>query len=134
MEEATRLLEKIIRVCLGHYDYWFVIVIMMAGFYVVINGTNLVKKLMGLVIFQTSVLLFYIAMGYIKGARFPILKTGEDFYINPLPHVLMLTAIVVGVATLAVGLAIVVRIKEEYGSIEEDEILSADNKGNKGDD
>lgn len=119
------------------YNYWVVIVIMMIGFYIVINSDNLVKKLMGLAVFQTSVLLFYISTGNVKDARFPILRSDEllnvsaaDF-VNPLPHVLMLTAIVVGVATLAVGLAIVVRIKEEYGTIEEEEILELDDGANK---
>ena len=113
---------------LGNYNYWMSIILMMVGFYAVISSNNLIKKLMGLVIFQTSVLLFYISTGNVRGARFPILKEGESFYVNPLPHVLMLTAIVVGVATLAVGLAIAVRIREEYGTIEEDEILEIDER------
>ncbi len=108
------------------YNYWVCILLMVTGFYGVINGGNLVKKLMGLGIFQTSVLLFYISVGHVHGARVPILEKGETFYVNPLPHVLMLTAIVVGVATMAVGLALVVRIKEAYGVIEEDEILDMD--------
>lgn len=107
----------------GYFNYVVSIILMMAGFYGVINGGNLVKKLIGLTIFQISVLLLYISLGYVKGARFPILKEGVSSYVNPLPHVLMLTAIVVGLATLALGLALVVRIKEEYGTIEEDEIL-----------
>lgn len=113
---------------LSGYNYWVSIVLMMIGFYAVINSGNLIKKLIGMAIFQTSVLLLYISSGYVKGARFPILREDETFYVNPLPHVLMLTAIVVGVATLAVGLAIVTRIKEEYGTIEEDEIIKMDRK------
>lgn len=108
---------------LGGYNYWVAIVIMMTGFYGVIACANLVKKLIGLAIFQTSVLLLYISAGAVKGAHFPILVDGQSVYSNPLPHVLMLTAIVVGVATLAVGLALVVRIKEAFGSIEEDELV-----------
>lgn len=113
---------------LDNYNYWVSIVLMLIGFYGVINGGNLVKKLIGMSIFQTSVLLFYIAVSRIEGAASPILREGVTVYTNPLPHVLMLTAIVVGIATLAVGLAIVVRIKEAYGTIEEDEILAADNE------
>ena len=99
---------------------------MMVGFFTVVTSYNLVKKLMGMMIFQTSVLLIYISASYIKGGQIPILKEGVDVYVNPLPHVLMLTAIVVGVATIAVGLAIVVRIKEEYSTIEDDEIIEKD--------
>lgn len=113
---------------LHYYNYWLCIMLMGVGLYVVISAGNLVKKLIGLTIFQTSVLLFYISIGYVEGARFPIIQPGVAFYINPLPHVLMLTAIVVGVATFAVGLALAVRIKESYGTIEEDEILAADNR------
>jgi multicomponent Na+:H+ antiporter subunit C len=113
---------------LHYYNYWLCILLMGVGLYAVISAGNLVKKLIGLTIFQTSVLLFYISIGYVEGARFPIIQPGVAFYINPLPHVLMLTAIVVGVATFAVGLALAVRIKESYGTVEEDEILAADNR------
>ncbi len=113
---------------LHYYNYWLCIVLMGVGLYAVISAGNLVKKLIGLTIFQTSVLLFYISIGYVEGARFPIIQKGVGFYINPLPHVLMLTAIVVGVSTFAVGLALAVRIKENYGTIEEDEILAADSR------
>ena len=111
----------------GLYNYWIVIALMMAGLYAVMARSNLVKKVVGLNIFQSSVFLFYISMGKIEGATAPIL-TGEPdaVYTNPLPHVLILTAIVVGVATLALGLALVVRIREAYGTIEEDEILERD--------
>lgn len=113
---------------LGHYNYWVVIVLMMTGFYVVIARGNLVKKIVGLNIFQTSVFLFYISMGKIIGGTPPILIEGapETVYSNPLPHVLILTAIVVGVATTALGLAFVVRIREAYGTIEDDEIQAAE--------
>jgi multicomponent Na+:H+ antiporter subunit C len=111
---------------LSHFSYWITVFIMVAGLYVVIARGNLVKKLIGLGIFQTSVYLLYIAPGKLVGGTAPILAEGFTVYSNPLPHVLILTAIVVGVATLALGLAIVVRIREAYGTIEEDEILHAD--------
>ncbi len=108
---------------IGLYNYWIVIFLMMAGFYVLIARGNLVKKVVGLNIFQTSVIIFYISMGRIRGGTAPILIEGKTpVYSNPIPMVLMLTAIVVGVATTAVALALVVRIKEAYGTVEEDEI------------
>ena len=111
----------------GHYNYWVVIFLMMSGFYVVISRGNLIKKLLGLNIFSTSVFLLYISMGKIHGGTAPILTDNPNqVYSNPLPHVLILTAIVVGVATTAVGLALVVRIQEHYGTIEEDEIRAKD--------
>ena len=113
---------------LGHYNYWVVIVLMMAGLYVVVSRGNLVKKIVGLNIFQTSVFLLYISMGKIRGGTAPIEIASDAVYSNPLPHVLILTAIVVGVATTAVGLAIIVRVREAYGTIEEDEILAADHE------
>lgn len=113
---------------LGLYNYWIVIVLMMIGFYIVIAQGNLIKKIVGLTIFQTSVFIFYISMAKVEGATAPILVDGVTLYANPLPHVLILTAIVVGIATTAVGLALTVRIKEEYGSIEEDEIQKQDNQ------
>lgn len=112
---------------LGLYNYWIVIVLMMTGFYVVIARDNLIKKLIGLNIFQTSVFILYITMGKVEGGTAPIVAKGALIYSNPLPHVLILTAIVVGVATTALGLALVVRIREAYGSIEEKEIQQQDN-------
>jgi multicomponent Na+:H+ antiporter subunit C len=106
----------------GLYDYWIVIALMMAGLYVVISRRNFVKQMVGLGIFQASVFIFYIAMGKVDGGTAPIIADGFTRYSNPLPHVLILTAIVVGVATLAVGLALIVRINEAYGTIEDDEI------------
>lgn len=106
----------------GLYDYWIVIALMMAGLYVVISRRNFVKQMVGLGIFQASVFIFYIAMGKVDGGTAPIIAEGFTRYSNPLPHVLILTAIVVGVATLAVGLALIVRINEAYGTIEDDEI------------
>lgn len=107
---------------LGLYNYWVVIFLMMTGLYVVISRGNLIKKVIGLNIFQVSVIMFYVSMGKVRGGSAPILEEGIEIYSNPLPHVLMLTAIVVGVATSALALALVVRIKEAYGTIEEDEI------------
>ena len=108
----------------GLYNYWIAIVLMMAGFYVTIAHGNLVKKIVGLNIFQVSVFVFYISMGKIKGGTAPILAEGIEVYSNPLPSVLILTAIVVGVATTAVGLALVLRINEAFGTIEDDEIAA----------
>lgn len=111
---------------LGLYNYWIVIFLMMAGFYVVISSGNLVKKIVGLNVFQTSVFILYISMSKVQGGTPPIVADGFDLYSNPLPHVLILTAIVVGVATTALGLALVVRIREAYGSVEEEDIHSQD--------
>lgn len=113
---------------LALYNYWIVVVLMMIGFYTMISRGNLVKKLVGLSIFQTSAMILYISIGKILGGTAPILIEGRDdvVYSNPLTSVLILTAIVVGVATLSVGLALVVRIKEAYGTVEEDEIHELD--------
>lgn len=111
---------------LGLFNYWVVVVLMMVGFYVLISAGNLIKKIIGLNIFQTSVFFLYISMGKIEGGIAPILEDGVEVYANPLPQVLILTAIVVGVATTALGLALVVRINEAYGSIEEDDIQRLD--------
>ena len=111
---------------LEHYNYWIVIFLMMSGFYVVVSRGNLVKKLVGLNIFQASVFILYITMGKVAGGTAPIIAEGFEVYSNPLPHVLILTAIVVGVATTALGLSLVVRINESYGTIEEDDIREKD--------
>ena len=113
---------------IGLYNYWVVFALMMIGFYIVIAQGNLIKKIVGLTIFQTSVFIFYISIGKIDGGTAPILSNDFSVYSNPLPHVLILTAIVVGIATTALGLALIVRIKESYGSIEEDEIQEKDNQ------
>lgn len=117
----------------GLYNYWIVIVLMMMGFYIVIARGNLIQKVIGLNIFQVSVFLLYISMGKVADGTTPILPakrftTGDEFEVfsNPLPSVLILTAIVVGIATTALALALIVRIYEEYGTVEEDEILLAD--------
>lgn len=106
----------------GLYNYWITIVLMMVGFYIVIAHDNLIKKVVGLNIFQVSVFVFYISMAKVQGGTAPILDAGIETYSNPLPHVLILTAIVVGVATTALALALVVRIRNAYGTIEDDEI------------
>lgn len=107
----------------GHYNYWMVVVLMMTGLYIVVSRGNLIKKIVGLNLFQTSVFMLYISMGKIIGGTAPILTGNPDeIYSNPLPHVLILTAIVVGIATTALGLALVVRIRESFGTIEEDDL------------
>ena len=112
---------------LGLYNYWVVIFLMMTGFYIVISRGNLIKKIIGLNIFQTSVVLLYVTMGKVEGGTAPIVNGDTaTIYTHPLPSVLMLTAIVVGVATTGVALALVVRIREAYGTIEEDEIEDAE--------
>ena len=143
-----------------NYHYGVVIILMMVGLYIVFASRNLIKKLVGLSVFQTSVFLFYITVGKVADGQPPILEKEKkvDYalnamgnkvaaageagasgnygfatdlaYSNPLPHVLILTAIVVGVATLAIGLALVVRIREVYGTIEEDEISTIDYRYN----
>ncbi|MCF3629280.1 cation:proton antiporter subunit C [Alphaproteobacteria bacterium LMO-S08] len=110
----------------GLLGYWIVIALMMTGFYIVIAHDNLVKKIVGLNVFQVSVFLFYILMAKVTGGTAPILAEGIKLYSNPLPHVLILTAIVVGVATTALGLALVVRIRNAYDTIEDDEILAVE--------
>ena len=110
----------------GLINYWVVVFLMMTGFYIVMSSRNLIKKIVGLGLFQTSVFILYITMGKIAGGTAPILTETAAPYSNPLPHVLILTAIVVGIATTALGLALIVRIQEAYGTVEEDEIHAAD--------
>ena len=111
-----------------HYNYVVTVFLMITGLYIVAARGNMVKKLVGLSVFQTSVYLLYIEPGKILGGTPPILDPAFTIYSNPLPHVLILTAIVVGVATIALGLALVVRINEAYGTIEEDEIFDRDRR------
>ena len=118
----------------SHYHYVVYIALMMIGLYAVLAKGHLVKKIIGLNLLQTAVFLFYISIGKVASGTVPVIWPAEDRpegfenvpYENPVPHVLMLTAIVVGVAVTAVALALVVRIKAAYGTIEEDEILEAD--------
>ncbi len=127
-------MEKILQEIVGKYNYWLYIVLMMIGLYGMIAKNNLIKKLVGMNIFQTAIILFYISIGYKKGGTLPIIEIPHghhtispsainiDKYINPLPHVLMLTAIVVSVATFGVAVAVALKIYKEYNTLEEDEI------------
>ncbi len=119
---SSSLLPELIQ----HFSHIITVFLMVSGLYIVIARGNLIKKLVGLSVFQTSVYLLYIAPGKIIGGTAPILASQYGVYSNPLPHVLILTAIVVGVATLALGLTLAVRLREAYGTIEEDEILALD--------
>ena len=110
----------------SHYNSLAAVALMMIGLYVVMSHANFVKKLLGLGVFQVAVFLLYISLGKLPGGTAPILDPAWTDYSHPLPHVLILTAIVVGVATTALGLAITVRIFEAYGTVEEDEALAAD--------
>jgi multicomponent Na+:H+ antiporter subunit C len=109
-----------------HYNYVVTIFLMIAGLYIVVACSNMVKKLVGLSIFQTSVYLLYLEPAKILGGTAPIVDPAFTVYSNPLPHVLILTAIVVGVGTIALGLALVVRINEAYGTIDDDDIQPRD--------
>ena len=118
---------------LGHLNYWLFILLMMIGLYIVIARGNLIKKIVGLNIFQTSVFMFYISIGKVSGGTAPIFPIDMKInpatvYSNPLPHVLILTAIVVGIATTALGLALIVRIREAYGTIEDEDITFLENQ------
>lgn len=125
-------MEEVLRLVVERYNYWIYITLMMIGLYAMIAKNNLVKKIVGMNIFQTAVILFYVSIGVKKGATIPIIEHNYDMahqairaadYVNPLPHVLMLTAIVVSVATLGVALAITVMVYHRYQTLEEDEIL-----------
>ena len=129
-------MDTIVPYVIAKYNYWAAIVLLMIGLYGMIAKNNLMKKIIGMSIFQTAIILFYVSIGEKKGAAIPILTHGHGAegvsslidpaaYANPLPHVLMLTAIVVGVSTLGVALAILQKIQRVHSSIEEDEILEA---------
>lgn len=113
---------------IAHYNYFVTIFLMVAGLYIVVARSNLIKTLLGLSVFQTSVYLLYLSPGKVFHGTPPIISPDYHVYTNPLPHVLILTAIVVGIATLALGLALVVRINEAYGTIEEDELMDVVNR------
>ena len=142
-------MNELMDLILARYNYWVYIVLLMIGLYAMIAKKNLIKKLIGMSIFQTAIILFYVSMGVKEGATIPLLHHGAeevhaevvggaqggglpaettgidpDHYANPLPHVLMLTAIVVGVSTFGLALAITQRIHGEYGTLEEDEIVA----------
>jgi len=117
---------------ISKYHYWAYIVLMMIGFYAMIGKRNLLKKLVGMNIFQTAIILYFISTGAKRGATIPIVEHGHggamdiihaSHYVNPLPHVLMLTAIVVMVSTFGVALAVVIMVYRRYQTLEEDEIL-----------
>ncbi len=112
-----------IEVVIGKYNYWIYIALMMIGFYAMIAKENLIKKIVGMNIFQTAVFLFYVSIAKVKGGTAPIEWAKAVLYDNPLPHTLMLTGIVVSVSTTAVALALIIRIYKAYGTIEEDKIL-----------
>ena len=119
---------------IGHFNYFIYIFLMMVGLYAMMANRNLVKKLIGMNIFQWSIILFFVSTAAKLGGTIPIVRGGHGHhgaevviqasqYVNPLPHVLMLTAIVVGVGTTGVALALILRIYKAYGTLEEDEIL-----------
>ena len=112
----------------GLLNYWVVFLLMLICLYIVIAHENLIKKIVGLNVFQVSVFVFYISIAKVKGGTAPILADGIEVYSNPLPHVLILTAIVVGVATTALGLALVVRVQESFGTIEDDEVRALEDQ------
>jgi multicomponent Na+:H+ antiporter subunit C len=125
-------MESLVAQFMGKYNYWAIIGLIMIGLYAMIAKRNLVKKIIGMNILQTAVILFFVSIGAKQGKTIPIIAYGhgdEGYhavqafdYINPLPHVLMLTAIVVSVATLGVALALAVKVHRHYGSLDEDDI------------
>lgn len=125
-------MDDILMVLVSRINYWVTVLLMMIGLYAVIVKKNLVKKIIGMNILQTAVILFFISVGAKKDATLPIIEHARggvhavraEHFINPLPHVLMLTAIVVAVATLGVALALVIKIYRQYGTLDEDEILA----------
>ena len=116
---------------LGIWNYWIAGLVLFTGLYLILANHNLVKVLIGLGLFQTSVIIFFVSMGYIRGGSEPIIKDGITTYINPLPHVLMLTAIVVGLGTLALGFAIIIRIRKAFGTLDSSEITELCSNKNK---
>lgn len=116
-------MTEILEFVLDHALQWGASVILAIGLYIVMTRRNLIKKVVGLNIFQTAVFLLYIQSGYVAGGSAPIIDDSIMTYSNPLPHVLILTAIVVSVATSSLALALIVRIREAYGTIEEDDIV-----------
>ena len=117
-----------IELIIGKYNFWISITLMMIGFYAMIAKGNLIKKIIGMNIFQTAVFLFYISTAMVKDGTAPILWQKANLYVNPLPHVLILTAIVVSVSVTAVALALIIRIYKAYGTIEEEQILKMANE------
>ena len=112
----------------GHYAYWFIMVLLVIGLYGMIFKKNLVKKIIGMSIFQVAIILFFVASASKWSATVPVLEHGIHGealvqYINPLPHTLMLTAIVVGVATSGVAFALIIRIYRRYRTLDENTLL-----------
>lgn len=124
-------MEAILSEIIAKYNYWIYVVLMMIGFYAMIGKSNLVKKLLGMNIFQTAIILMFISAGVKKGGLIPVLDkqaalehgVNSALINNPVPHVLMLTAIVVSVSVTGVALALMQRIYRRYGTLEESEIL-----------
>jgi multicomponent Na+:H+ antiporter subunit C len=124
-------MEAILSEIIAKYNYWIYVVLMMIGFYAMIGKNNLVKKLLGMNIFQTAIILMFISSGVKKGGLIPVLDkqavleygVNSALINNPVPHVLMLTAIVVSVSVTGVALALMQRIHRRYGTLEENEIL-----------
>ena len=119
---------------IAKYNYWAALILLLIGLYAMIGKNNLLKKVIGMSIFQSAIILFYVSIGEKRGATIPIMEHGHGHveqvidvaaYANPLPHVLMLTAIVVGVSTLGVALAVIQKIYRVHGTIEEDEVLES---------
>jgi multicomponent Na+:H+ antiporter subunit C len=129
-------MEELVATLSAKYNYWAYISLMMIGLWTIIAKRNLVKKIIGMSIFQTAIILFYVSIGAKEGATIPIIAHGHGAeqaarasqYMNPLPHVLMLTAIVVSVATLGVALALALKVYQRYGTLEENEILEQINQ------
>ena len=112
------------------WNHFAFVILMVSGLFIIITSQNYIKKIVGLAIFQTSVFVFFVSLAKIIDGTAPILNSINNVYSNPLPHVLILTAIVVGVATSALGLAIVLQIYKNYGSVEENEIRKEELKEN----
>jgi multicomponent Na+:H+ antiporter subunit C len=121
-------MSELVELFLDHALQWGAMVLLAIGLFIVMTRRNLIKKVIGLNVFQTAVFLLYIQAGYVAGGSAPILDPEITLYSNPLPHVLILTAIVVSVATSSLALALIVRIREAYGSIEEDELVDRDQR------
>jgi multicomponent Na+:H+ antiporter subunit C len=122
----TEIMEWLVEEVFAKYNYWISIILMLIGFYAMIAKDNLIKKIIGLNIFQTAIFLFFISLGVVKRGTAPIVSeemvSKGYVYVNPLPHVLIITAIVVDVSTTAVALSLIIRMYEEYGTIQEEEI------------
>ena len=126
------MIDGALEILVSRINYWVYIVLMMIGLYGIIVKKNIMKKIVGLSILQTAVILFFVSIGAKRNATIPIIAAADAsghtavsalYFINPLPHVLMLTAIVVAVATLGVALSLIIKVYRQYNTLEEDEIL-----------